>query len=488
MRGAAFILAVLVTAPVATPSTQKPPFSVDALKYLLARKEYNRFDWFITCYLGHHPDTAVLHQLQAKRYYEQALRTRRQHTIRLDDCTGGIPRKYPVDIVPARNTSAIRVVETFDNELADQAFASLYKARSLEPGRHDLHAPGCVMAATLGRTRLLASEVKTYVSIFGCDSVLAEIVADFSLERRSMENAEAVVQLLRTVIGDCPHQSRLLSELGKQFFAAGELDSARHYLGRGEALQDLEPLMLEDALAAAALRGDFSAATDIALRRYELTDEVIDLEQAAVCAAAHDAKRARRLYQRVKASPAFVESTSIAHWFFDNATGHGTKTLNRHFFSGELFYLNFPVSYARYRQSGDKRTYYLHKAGAFYAAGVYDSAAYYNLNLLRILDRGDSLGYRTLFNLAAEYYAAGEYALSYTRFLDLYRHFGGAADPAVHYALALNYEKCGDISRARSHFYHVINTSAERYRAYDLPARARERLRRLGGARPVVLR
>jgi tetratricopeptide (TPR) repeat protein len=313
-------------------------------------------------------------------------------------------------------------------------------------------------------------------------------VAEFALNRRGTADSEAVLQLLRTVIGDCPHQSRLFAELGKQFFARGELDSARHYLGRGEALGDLEPLMLQDALASAAMRGNFSGAADIALRRYEITDEITDLEQAAICAAAHDTARALRLYQQVTASPAYTDSTSIAHWFFDHAAPDSARTENRHFFSGKLFYLNFPASVARYRRNGDKRAYYLHKAGAFYAAGVYDSAAYYNLNLLRILDKGDPLGYRTIFNLAAEYYAAGEYALSYTRFLDLYRHFGGASDPAVHFALALNYERCGDISRARSHFYYVIHTSRDSHSPSNLVAKARSRLRRLGGARPVVLR
>ena len=51
----------------------KPPFSTSALQYLLDRKEYDRFDWYIERYLNHHPDTAILHLMKGKRYYNEAM-------------------------------------------------------------------------------------------------------------------------------------------------------------------------------------------------------------------------------------------------------------------------------------------------------------------------------------------------------------------------------------------------------------------------------
>ena len=68
---------------------QKPAFSSSGLQYLLNRREYDRFDWYINRFMERYPDTAVLHLLKGHRYFYEASESR-LHTVSYSkDRTGG---------------------------------------------------------------------------------------------------------------------------------------------------------------------------------------------------------------------------------------------------------------------------------------------------------------------------------------------------------------------------------------------------------------
>jgi hypothetical protein len=156
-------------------------------------------------------------------------------------------------------------------------------------------------------------------------------------------------------------------------------------------------------------------------------------------------------------------------------------------FDGNWFCLNFAMVAAARRIHRDDSQYYLHKAGLFYVCAMYDSAAFYNLQLLRWGQRKDDLDYSTAFNLAAEYFASGEHLMSYLRFLDLYKYASGSRDAGVRYGLAMNCEAYGDRGQAVWHFQEVVARGKTKYeKYYPLRSLARQHLADLRGVAPRV--
>jgi hypothetical protein len=461
-------------------SREKRPFSVGALQWLLQREEYDRFDWYIERYLWQHPDTAVLYILQANRYFKEALTHRHNAMKMIEDQTGGIPRKYPSYIVPSRPVGFEYVKQRYSNRLLDNAFKAIRKARALQPDDKQLYLTLCTMAAQADRPAVLSGEVALAMHRFGCSRQLQTIVLDYIGRKERGSDVETMTMLVRSMMKKCPEPYGLMAELGKYFYFQGELDSSYYYTMRALFYDTKNIETMQHAIILASIRGDFPAAARLALQRYEQTGHPADCIQAALFTAPFDSAWAGELYAKALEHDTGLDTLSLATSIFDTRDRDENATNQNRFFGSDKFHLNFPLIELRFQRSKDKLTYYLHKAAAFYVYAQYDSAAYYNLNLLRNMTKKNELGYKSLFNLAAEYYASGEFILSYLRFLNIHNYYNGWNDISVRFALGVNYEQFGDYSTAMRHYRYVLSQPEDNdAKNYDLHKHTLYRLKQL---------
>lgn len=457
-------------------TAEKRPFSPEALEWLIGRGEYDRFDYFVSCYQRLHPDTAVLWELRGRRYFDEAMREPAGPAVSSarprGGPTGGIPRKYPDYLrhPQLRFAPGVSRGDSSVHPLMHKAFSALRTARRFG-------ADSVAVAAEICRMALAAHHIDYFI-----DEALAMARGDtvpdtlFHLTRRFLRRARTPGERirLRELVADL-HRSH-----PDDLRVERLLDGADSIATNDTA--DLEAL--RTAVNVAMIEGDFARAAHLARARHRHSHELLDLEIAAICALAHDSVQAAALREKIVSSPDYADSLSVSRFLFDEHSGGsipGDSGSTLRVFSGELFCLNFPLFRIRYRRHRDRVALYLHKAAAFYVCGRYDSAAFYNLNLLRKLSPDSDLGPRALFNLAGEYYAQGKYDLSYVRFMNLYRHFDGWKDPGVRYALGLVHEQLGDRVMARHHLSYAAENPEPYYeRYYALSRRAAKRLRGLG--------
>jgi hypothetical protein len=438
-------------------SSTPPPFSATALQWLLEREEYDRFDWYIERYLGHHPDTAILHMLNGYRYFNEAVTKSSQRIKETISRTGGIPRKYPHFLTSLKPKDWVnRVQQVYNKTMLDTAFAMMRHARFLEPDRKDVYMGMCRMAAKTGRTDILAREVKSFVRKYGYTPELKKLIFDYADQGWYETGDSIVIHLLRDIIKVFPEDTKPYLLLRKFFFLSGNVDSAFYYTMHVLKLDSLNLSLLQKAITLATLKCDFSTACRLALKRYAISKELIDIEQATICAYAVNRLEGKILYEKVTKDSTFAKSLSLTRWLFNDSLSPGKNNNHTHFFTGDLFHLNFPLFYINYRNNQDQLTYYHHKAGAYYTCELYDSAAFYNLMLLRSAKEKSPVSYSAFFNLAAEYYASGRYLLAFQRFLWIYDNLKGHRDLAVRYALAVSYETIGEYWHAKKQYSHII--------------------------------
>jgi tetratricopeptide (TPR) repeat protein len=435
----------------------KPLFSTSALQYLLDRKEYDRFDWYIGCFLAHYPDTAVLHLMKGHRYYLEAMETRSHDVTYIINRTGGIPRKYNKSLIESKLFGANQVQTVFNDSLLDKAFASMRYARSLEPGREDIAMGICRMASETGRSDILAKEVTLYTSAFGYTQEIEKTIFDYVDRNWVMAADSSMILLLRNLTAYHPDEAKSYLLLSNYYFLSGNVDSAFAHARNALNCDRTNLYFHQKAITLAAIKCDFKEATELALRKYEVSKELLDLEQAAICAYAYDRFRGMFLYTKILKSESTRDSATISRWLFDEFIPNNNRLQQKNLFSGNLFHLNFPLFYITYRQDLDQIDYYHNMAGALFISGLYDSAAYYNLKLITSMGKNHPLGYKALYNLAAEYFATGRYLISFQLFLWIYRYLGGWRDFSVIYALGVNYEQFGDFYHAKEQYTEIVN-------------------------------
>ncbi len=474
-------IAVLTVSVCAENTVQKQPFSVSALKYLLDRKEYDRFDFYMGSYLRQHPDTAVLYLLKGHRYFKEAMQHQEKRIVRRSYSSGGIPRKYPAYLMmtPQVHETSFVTIE-YNTPLIDTSFIATRRAREIEPDRIEIYWTLIRMAIEANRPDLLGYEVKLFVDHFGQSDSLRNSVISYARSEGVPSQSSDMIQLLGALFAWYPDNVDILTELGKYYYRAGKTDSAYHFYTRASTDEDKTIKMIEQNVRLASCNGRFSQACSLSLNIYALSKNLLHLELAAVFALAFDSVYAAKLHNDITSSPGYADSLSITSTLFTREYLMGRRKLKQKYFSGDLFYLNFPLFEVRYNRSRDRVAYFQDKAGAFFAFGMHDSSAYYNLNLLRTLSHKDKRGESVLFNLAAEYYAAGKYRLSYYRFLDMCRFYKGKSDAAVRYALGLNCEQFGDFTNAKRHYRWVAKYSSKKYNEeYQLQHHAQNRLKDL---------
>jgi len=468
-------------------NTDKSPFSISALQYLLHSKDYVRFDWYIQSYLNQYPDSAILHILKGYRYFNQALDSRSSKIIRINDKTGGIPRKYPEDLMPYIPNDVTHLTFVYNDKLLEKAFESMEKARFLEPERFDTYIGLYYMATQTGQLDVLSEEIHKSVSELGYkDKIENMVINTIITEGKSIDNAFKI-KILQILLQMNPDNRVIETELSKYHYSAGNIDSSSYYTLKALHGDTINLKTLNNAITLASIKGNFKEASAFAQRKFKLSEKQTDLEQAVLYTFTYDSALAYSLQTRTKKLNYYNDSLSITTWLFTEPLD-SEAMLNKKYFSGDLFHLNLPLFSINYKRNMDKIEYYANKACAFYVYAIYDSAAYYNLNLLRNIKKDNILGYSALFNLAAEYYAAGEYRLSYFRFLALYKYYNGEKDCAVRYGLGVNYETFGDYANAIKEYTYVLQNSDDfnnnKYNLHDL---AEYRLTRLRGPKKNYL-
>lgn len=467
----------------ATRTESKPPFSVDALQWLLGRGEYDRFDWYIERYINHYPDTAVLHLIRGYRYFHEASDKVVRSVRTPHDRTGGIPRRYPECLIEQTPARSMYIVESYSDELLRHAMASMHRALTVDPGRRDIWTAMCHMVAQAGRPDLLQDKIEWARGRFECDSQVVNMALELSSRYYTTEGDSAMIGLLRSLTEHCG-DAALRSAAAKHFLDAGRFDSASVYLRKALAIDDGDPAALGIAVSLASLRGEFAYAMKLCERRYQTTREPADLEMAAIFSIAAGEQSHHALTQQV-AEAGIDSDSSLLRRFRGLLEKHARR--DPEFFGGGRFALNFPLVALAFQNTRDTGAYYQHKAGLFYAQAVYDSAAYYNLRLLRWRNEREGMDYSTAFNLAAEYYASGELLMSYVRFMDLYRYADGKADVGVRYGLAVNCESYGDLKSAALHYRYVSEHNRTRYeKFFPLRQMASQRLEQLRGRTPML--
>ncbi len=483
------IILVTVTAVYAKNSGTRRPFSVNALRYLLERKDYERFDFYISSYLRQHPDTAILYILKGYRYFEEARSYPSREVFEFEHPTGGIPRKYPENFITPLSHSSAQVKVVYRNDMVDKAFAAMRKARFYEQDREDIYMGLCNMAVEANQPDVLAYEIKRYIQRFGKNDELVSMVVDYSRKQNAFFENRDMITLLNEMYGWFPTSGDIIAELAKYYYYTGILDSACHFVMLALESDEKNPKIYDHAIKLASSKGNFAKACSLSLHCYSISDKSLYLEQAAIFALTYDSTLALELRDRITGLPEYADTLSITEDIFKQYFSEDDSGIERKFFIGELFHCNFPLFELYYRKDRDKVAYYRYKASAFYAYAMYDSAAFYNLNLLRSISYKDKQVAPTLFNLAAEYYAMGKYRLSYHRFLDLCRFYNGRRDAAVRYALGLNCEQFGDLTNARRHFRYAATHSNKQYNdTYQLQQLASNRLRGISRNRFVSYR
>ncbi|MBD3319480.1 MAG: hypothetical protein GF350_00115 [Chitinivibrionales bacterium] len=440
----------------AKPDGEKRPFSVPALQWLLDRKEYGRFDFFINDYIQQHPDTAVLHILKSDRFFAEALEhpVQKVTATQTADPTGGIPRKYAPYIYQSRNTITRKQVFFYNDSLTTRAFNSIDTAIALVPDSSELYGKKCSMASQALRPGILASCVTDYIRRFGCDTIITKTVYDLLGNKKAGNLDSTSLAFLKKAVLPCPSDNAFdkgnaEKHIAEWFISRGKPDSAFSLLNSALESDPSDASLLNAGFKVACVNGSFAQACDFALNRYEQTGALFDLERAALAALACDTVRARQIHARLETMPGYDPEKSLTREFFSSSSSVNPV------FQGDLLYLNFPAIQVRYNRTGDIIEHHFSKAGVFYALSQYDSAGYYNLNLMRRIKSEHELSFRTLYNLAAEQYAMRQYALSHQRFLELYRYYHDKRDASVHYALAVTYEAIGDLGNARYHYEFV---------------------------------
>lgn len=476
-----FLFSVIAIGPVHARAARTPPFSVNALEYLLERSDYEKFDWYIQRYIDHYPDTAVLHLLQGYRYFQQAAGSALRSARAPEDRTGGIPRRYPECLLVQAPQRLLYTVEYYDEALLRRAFSAMHRALQCEPDRRDIWVGMCHMAAQAGRPAMLMEKVTFGCGRFACDSQIVNIATSLSRRYHTAPGDSSMIPVLRHLLTRAP-AGMVHAELARHFLALDRTDSAAAHLRRALAADSANTDAMATAVALAAFRGEFREAARVSELRYEVTRRLADLEQAVIFASAMDTARARSLTGRALDAGLEPDSSLLVQ-FKAHLQMHLSQTPT--FFEGEHLPLNYPLVEVALQYSHDTLTYYQHKAGLCYASAHYDSAAWYNLRLLRAQVRKEGLDYATVFNLAAEYYASGEYLMSYVRFMDLYKHGGGRRDVGVRYGLAVNCDSYGDDGLAAFHYRYVSNRHRTNYERYwPLRTQADKRLAALGNVRP----
>lgn len=443
--------------------SNKRPFSVNALQWLLERKEYVRFDWYIGCYLKQHPDTAILHLLKGLRFYNEALHSRSSIRKRINDKTGGIPRNYPAPIMECFSPRDVFHTHLYNKELLEKAFSSMNTAKLLAPERLDVYFGICHIAAQTNQYAILFQEITLLLNKFGCSPNLLNLILNYiSMYGETLES-HSIIRLLHVLLQVKPDNPQLEINLSKYYYLSGDLDSAYYFSLKAFKHRPIDREILQNAITLAAIKGDFRQASQIAMKSYEIFTNITDFEQAIIYTLTYDSTLALQLQKRAEKKVSFIDSLSLSQWLFKKFSENNELNPTRKYFSGNLFHLNLPLNTIQYKRDNNKKTYYSNKAGIFYVYAQYDSAAHYNLILLRNIKNNTHLGYSTLYNLAAEYYAAGEFRLSYFRFLDLYKYHNGNKDCAVRYALGVNYEEFGDLASAQEQYVYVMQRSNTYY-------------------------
>ncbi len=483
-----FIIAFVIIINASEKKQNAPPFSVKALQWLLERKEYDRFDWFIGCYIKHHPDTAILYLLKGYRYFEEAINTPLKSAEQTISRTGGIPRKYP-DYLVIQNKSLVTGIKSiYNKKILDMAFTAMNQARTIKPEREDIYMGICQMAAQSGRLDIFLKEIKIILNRFGYTPKLKKLIFDYINEYGDKSMDSISVLMLSDVIKQFPGEIKSYLLLSKYFYLSGNLDSAYSYSIQALKHNSKDLSLYKNAIMLASLKCDFNTAKKLSLKRYELSKELIDLEQATIFAYAANRFKGIILYNKVLKTKDYSDSLSITKQLFNRSFPKEKDGMYTYLFSGNLFYLNFPLFYIYYRSNDDQITYYHHKAGAYYSFGLYDSAAYYNLKLVKMLREDKSIGYSAVYNLAAEYYASGRYLLSYQLFLWIYQYFSGWYDTAVRYALAMNYEHFGDFYNARKQYIYIIKCNKSSEKEKKLKELALYRLKNIKKKKQIIFK
>jgi len=384
-----------------------PPFSASALQYLLDRNEYDRFDWYIERYIGYHPDSVVLRVLQGYRYFREAEQTARRVNGTRDDRTGGIPRRYPEHILKCRPRQLTFSYVRYDTALLSSAFDAMYVALGLEPGRRDVWVAMCRMAAQAGRPDMLMKHLGWGMDRFGIDSTTVQHVVNASQVEFDGSQDSTVANLLRLMAQYAPSPA-VYAELARFYSRVGDRGHATAYIRQAAEADSLSPAVLRAALDMAASHGDYGLAAGLADRLASLSGSAGDAQMSAVFAFAdtvspRELRKAHTESRRNQARIVNADFQSRLLRYLDEPP---------ELFEGDLFCLNFPLVTLARRLSGSEAQFYLHKAGLFYISAMFDSAAFYNLQLLRWDQRNDGLKYATAYNLAAEYHASGDYLMS----------------------------------------------------------------------------
>ncbi len=463
---------------------EKRPFSIGALEYLLERKEYDRFDFYIASYLRQHPDTAVLYQVQGSRYFAEARTRQSQIVYTTEDRTGGLPRKYVMGFSGPANSRSLLVKITYNKSLMKKAFAAMRKAQALDPSREDVYDSMCTMAMEADLPESLHIYLDAYFDRFGNNRKMLAKTMAYARQKLTGIDSSAVVALLSSLEKRFPDDQALHDTIATWYYQEELFDSAALY---GTHAYRNTIRALECDIRKAVIAGNFNAACSLSFACYTASQQPVFLEQAALFALVFDSLRAVTLRNQRAALPDYSDSLSLTNDLFSPRAGPAAPYTNNTVFSGELFLCNFALAQITYNRNRNKETYFETKASIFFACGLYDSAAYYNLNLLRTIPYDDQRGVNALFNLAAEYYATGKYTLSFYRFLDLYRFHKGWNDAGVRYGLGLNYEHFGDRENALIHYAYAANNADKKYPATcDLRERARKRLRALKKKPPAA--
>ena len=471
-----------VASPPPSREDQRPGFSAGALQYLLDKEEYGRFDWYVERYRSRHPDSTILDILSARRFFAEASLQPHRHTFFVEDPTGGIPRRYPAPFPAPVQRGFLCNRHHYDSELMNRAFASLRSVTAREPQRGDLMLELCIMGAQANIPQLFAWDLEQYLERFGCDTAVVGVAVRYLHSVAGCGGERDRVAILEPLVGVCGKET-LRGELARLYLALGEVDSAWNVVRAVRTDSIPDPALLRVALGIAALRRDYPGALALSLRSWELGGDPAALEQAAAFASLFDSTQALRLWERVHSDPSFCDTLSLARRFFP--ADSGSVGIENGLFTDSLWYLNYPLVDRDFILRQDTVAYYHYQAASYYLAARYDSAAWYNLRLLRILRESEGLGVDALFNLAAEHFASGNHLMSYLRFLDLYRFFGGEHDPQVRYGLGVNYEQFGDYGRARPHYQFVVTAPTA---SGALREQALWRLQNLGRAQGSAIR
>ncbi len=155
---------------------------------------------------------------------------------------------------------------TVEAKTADRV-AKLWKAAAtLEPTREDMHLGLCQVYAISGKQEELLAYLPTVKEkVLNVEDLHLHLVT-YARNLQERNDRDGAILVYKKIAGLFPEQIGLLSDIGAEYFFAGELDSAKYYIGRSVTDENASQAVLGNSIFFNTFLGNYDKALEAFIR------------------------------------------------------------------------------------------------------------------------------------------------------------------------------------------------------------------------------